>query len=201
MASVKSKARTLTTKKKKVSRTRAADDSYIITVAAPAIIPLSVWNATQERLTRNRGTASVKPAIYPYLLRGHIKCAKCGGTMISDCIKVDGKAYLYYKCRNAMSDSLGAKKCDSKRVRAALAREPKAWAEVKKALEDEDRLFAGVEHQRKEHKQARHILMSELAGYGVSIANLQANMVTRAYAAYLRRRGDAGKLQGRQTAH
>ena len=169
-------------KVKKVSRTRAADDDYIITVAVPAIIPLSLWNAAQERLTRNRGTGG-KPAIYPYLLRGHIQCAKCGGAMVSECTKADGKTYLYYKCRNAMSDIFGVKKCDGKKVRAEVL-EPRAWDEVKKALEDEDRLFAGVQHQREEHKQARHVLMSSMAGLDVSIANLQAK-ITRAYAAYL----------------
>jgi site-specific DNA recombinase len=169
-------------KAKKVSRARTEEEDYIITVAVPAIIPLPLWNATQARLTRNRGTGG-KPALYPYLLRGHIKCAKCGGTMVSESTKRECGAYLYYKCRNAMSDTFGVKRCNSLRVRADVI-EPRAWQEVKKALEDEDRLFAGVEHQREEHKQARHILIASIAGYDATIANLQAR-IKRAYDAYL----------------
>ncbi|CAG0935197.1 hypothetical protein TFLX_04029 [Thermoflexales bacterium] len=169
-------------KARKVSRNRTEEEGYIITVAVPAIIPLSLWNATQERLTRNRGTGG-KPAIYPYLLRGRLKCAKCGGTMISECTKADGKVYLYYKCRNAMSDIFGAKKCNSKKVRAEEL-EPKVWAEIKKALEDEDRLFAGVEHQREDYKQARHMLLVEKAGIDVTIDNLKAK-IERSRVAYL----------------
>ena len=49
----------------------------------PAITSPEVWARAQERLATNRGEAKRNES-HPYLLRGHILCAKCGARMSSD---------------------------------------------------------------------------------------------------------------------
>ena len=64
----------------------------------PAIVSAEQWERAQDTLARNRIAAS-RNARRAYLLRGLMKCARCGLTYIgTSCRGAGGKPRYYYKC-------------------------------------------------------------------------------------------------------
>jgi site-specific DNA recombinase len=91
--------------------------------AAPAIIPVELFEKAQRQLQRNAAVARklYQPTSRRYLLRTLVKCGECGLGMgaahrRSVCQK---SAYLYYDCKGRVPLTCGrVTKCASRHVRA-----------------------------------------------------------------------------------
>jgi site-specific DNA recombinase len=130
-----------------------------IPVEVPAIISMDTWIMAQGQLEANR-KKFVKPTRYFYLLRGRIRCAKCGGMYIGGTVKSKGRIYRYYHCRK--NHYQGEHKCDSSHLRADLV-ENLVWHAVKEALLDDERLAKGQAKQEEELKRGRQIVETSIA--------------------------------------
>jgi site-specific DNA recombinase len=130
-----------------------------IPVEVPAIISMDTWLAAQSQLKANR-KKFVKPTRYSYLLRGLIRCAKCGGMYIGGTAKSKGRIYRYYHCRK--NHYHGVHKCNSRHLRADFI-EPLVWHAVQEALLDDERLVKGQEKQEEELKRGRRIIETSIA--------------------------------------
>jgi site-specific DNA recombinase len=130
-----------------------------IPVEVPAIISMDTWIIAQEQLIANR-KKFVKPARYSYLLRGRIRCAKCGGMYIGGTVVSKGRSYGYYHCRK--NHYHGEHKCDSRHLRADQL-ETMVWQAVKEALLDDERLAKGQAKQEEELKRGRQIIETSIA--------------------------------------
>lgn len=129
-----------------------------IPVEVPAIISMDTWIAAQGQLEVNR-KKFVKPTRFSYLLRGRIRCAKCGGMYIGGYVKSRGKIYRYYHCRKIHYH--GKDKCTSKYIQANLI-ENFVWQAVKEALLDDERLAKGQARQEEEMKNGRRLIETSI---------------------------------------
>ncbi len=130
-----------------------------IPVAVPNIISMDTWKMAQAQLNANRKNF-VKPTHFPYLLRGRIRCALCGGMYIGGAVKSKGRFYRYYHCTKSIY--YGEHKCASKYLRAEMV-ENYVWHAVREALLDEKRLSVGQAKQEEELKRGRQIIETSIA--------------------------------------
>jgi len=91
--------------------TYKATDGTRIVVPVPALVERKVWDKAQRRLKKNSWLAS-RNTRYQYLLRGRLRCEKCGYMMSG---RRQGR-YFYYRC-NAAGRRDMAKTCDARYVR------------------------------------------------------------------------------------
>lgn len=83
----------------------------------PALIDTEQWEQAQEKLKQNYFNAK-RNSQYQYLLRGLIKCGRCGRSYCGDGSHSKGR-YHYYRCTgNSSFRGKLVKKCLSKYVRA-----------------------------------------------------------------------------------
>lgn len=86
-------------------------------LACPPIIDADQWEQAQQKLKQNHFNAR-RNARYPYLLRGLIKCGRCGRSYCGDGSHSKGR-YRYYRCTgNSSFRGKLVQKCRSKYVRA-----------------------------------------------------------------------------------
>jgi site-specific DNA recombinase len=147
-------------------RTRRKPDDEAIIVPCPAIVSRGLFEAAQEQLQRNR-EKFVKPARYPYLLRGRITCARCGGRFVGRAMHKG--QYLYYGCDKANQPKVLNRQCDALRVRAE-AIDQAVWGVVCEEIQDIDKLMRKVKERSDESNQARSVLEQAIA---VSEAQIQ----------------------------
>jgi site-specific DNA recombinase len=101
----------------------------------PAIVSEEMWESANARLATNGSTRTCN-AQRPYLLRGLIRCARCGGTMAAN----DAHGRRTYRCtsRTSVSGSCGAKSAPGEDVcrgnRPGV--ESWAWEQVSTILQD-----------------------------------------------------------------
>lgn len=139
---------------------RVREASEWIPVAVPAIVTEELFTLAQEQLQRN-STKRPKPVQNEYLVRGRLRCAKCGSRMVGQCThrtRKDGSPYhyQYYRCHKNWPD-YGSDQCDAPNVRGALI-DQVVWEWIKGVLLDDQVFFAGIAADRAEAERARKII-------------------------------------------
>jgi len=119
-----------------------------IAIAVPAIVDRVTWQKAQDRMAEMRRTASSRRAnAHQYLLRGMIKCGKCGSAMCAD----RTTRRCTYRCswRNHHKGAEG--KCDQRQVTVQIL-EDAVWSRVLDLITDpvkfETRARAAMESER-----------------------------------------------------
>jgi len=141
----------------------------VITRKVPAIVTEDVWKNAQATLRANF-LFGKRSARNQYLLRGLIKCEKCGLTYIGVAAnRPNGKREFYYRCNGAHSPAVyigHGGRCGSKAVRGDLLEE-QVWSDVETFLRNpepvleklQQRLESGIEGADQVRAQ-----MKQLAG-------------------------------------
>ncbi len=101
----------------------------------PALVAPDVWERANERLRANRGTYG-RNLRRPYLLRGLMRCAGCGGAMYSE-QEGGGNQRRTYRCANGKKG-----RCEVRTRVIAEEVEGWAWDEVLGILGDRDAVVA-----------------------------------------------------------
>ena len=137
----------------------------------PAIVPIDLFNAVQDRLKINKKCAGRFKAKEEYFLSSKIFCGDCHSSMIGECGKSqNSKFYHYYKCSNAKR----IKECKRKPIR-------KDWIEdivfehAKKVLEDDEyisNLISAVIEESKKENTILPVLKKDLSDVEKSIKNM-----------------------------
>lgn len=112
----------------------------------PAIVTPELWQSAQERLAVSKGEAK-RNSTNPYLLRGHIQCAKCGARMYPMPIGPRSQRRRYYRCSSYIRRF--ATPCGVSAVPADPC-EAWAWAEVKRYLQNPELIAREVERMQTE---------------------------------------------------
>ena len=110
--------------------------------AVPAIVTADVWAKAQESLQANF-LFGARGAKNEYLLRGLIKCGRCGRTYIGTAAnRPNGKREFYYRCNGMHTRALlnGAPRCNAKSVRGDLL-EQQIWADVEAFLRNPEAIL------------------------------------------------------------
>lgn len=125
---------------------------HLLPVAVPAIIDKETWQEAQERLAKNRNQPSSQ-AKYPYLVGGHVTCAKCGHRMIGSS-RVRGKwMNLYYYCPSTRDDGFCVHVCDVPYFHADIV-DAAIWEWLKSLLLEPKQLEDGLlEYKEKKDKE------------------------------------------------
>ncbi|MCD6057829.1 MAG: Resolvase domain protein, partial [Thermomicrobiales bacterium] len=102
----------------------------------PALVDAATWEAAQQRSTTNRG-ATTRNQERPQLLRGVVKCVRCGAPMLVEV----SKGHVYYRCasRYRLAGSCGAPM-----VRADVL-EAWTWEQITAVLEHPEIVRAELE--------------------------------------------------------
>jgi len=114
---------------------RAVASRTVISRAVPAIVAEELWLKAQQNL-KTHILFSVRSARRQYLLRGLIKCAKCGRTFTGiPSNSRNGRGQFHYRCNGAHSPEIYrvTGRCDAKSVRGDLL-EQQIWADVQAFL-------------------------------------------------------------------
>jgi site-specific DNA recombinase len=118
---------------------RSAKEREIITREVPAIVSVEMWARARQTLTNNilEATRNQKRR---YLLRGLIKCAKCGHTYSGTAMRSrPGEVSPYYICggKNRQLNGHAIALCDAKNVPAEWL-DDLIWQECLRFLNDPD---------------------------------------------------------------
>jgi len=107
-----------------------------IEIEVPSIVDESIWYAAQAQLTKNSQYSSRNNTKHQYLLRGLIRCLRCGATYTG----MAKKGRPIYRCRRTdpAVSSTGVK-CQPGSVRADVLEEA-VWTAVSEALRRPDLL-------------------------------------------------------------
>ncbi len=97
-----------------------ADGTEPIIVHVPPLVDEATWDAAQRRLAQNK-RLSRRNTRHQYLLRGRIRCGKCGYTFSA---KKDRR--MYYRCCAASTRDDLPVKCDQRYIRLKLLDE-RVW--------------------------------------------------------------------------
>lgn len=101
-----------------------------ITIPVPAIVNDALWEAAQAQLVQNSLHSRRNNKRHEYLLRGLVRCPRCGGTYTGHV----GRGYRYYRCsRTDASLSSTGQRCTPGSVPAS-AIEESVWQAVTGAL-------------------------------------------------------------------
>lgn len=139
---------------------RVRDVTEWIPVDVPAIVTEALFDLAQIQLKRNSAKRP-KPVQNDYLVRGRIRCAKCGSRMVGQCThrtRKDGSPYhyQYYRCHKNWPD-YGSDRCNAPNVRGALI-DYAVWQWIRGVLLDDRVFFAGIAADRAEAERARQII-------------------------------------------
>jgi len=145
-----------------------------ISVNVPAIVSPEQWHDAQLQIKQNASKFR-KPTKYVYLLRGRLTCALCGHSY-RGCGGANerGKYYRYYKCRQNHAE-YAHHRCNGAPIRVEPI-ESIVWDAVKDALQDEQRLFAGLAELRAESERARRNVIGLLAANEGQIQKARAKL-------------------------
>lgn len=116
-------------------------DSPII-IPVPAIVSKEVWEAAQRILAESRRLWA-KRGRQKYLLSGLITCTDCGTSMGGNYGKHWGRKVRHYTCRKSKSTNR-IPGCRPTKLINSDSLETIVWNEVKKLLNDPDRLVSAV---------------------------------------------------------
>jgi site-specific DNA recombinase len=102
----------------------------VVTAQVEPLVSEELWGAAQETLARNRAVAKNTQRVY--LLRGVLKCARCGRNFCGTSSHGDS----WYRCDGTLrrSDLVG-ERCSAKRLKGAYL-EPIVWRDIECFLRD-----------------------------------------------------------------
>jgi len=79
--------------------TYGKDTDHALTVAVPALVDLSTWDAVQTHLETNRRNGR-RPKKNHYLMSGRLRCGHCGAAVTGCPTTTRGRTYLFYVCNS-----------------------------------------------------------------------------------------------------
>jgi site-specific DNA recombinase len=158
-------------KPRRETHDRALDET--IPVSVPAIIPRELWEAAQAKLSERRARCH-KPTRYEYLLRGRLRCAHCGGARVGLTYEYKRGPTSYYRCRNNSADRFD-RRCPAGSARADEV-DPVLWKWIKKAIQDDEVLFTGMEEKQARAEKAQRMIRGAIAGLEAQNAKAQAKL-------------------------
>ncbi len=100
------------------------DPEEWIAVSVPAIVDRTIWDKVQYHLKQNV-IFSKRNSKWEYLLRGLIKCASCGYSMIGSRKVIGSKEYVYYTCTSKSEK----RQCDNGTIRADIL-DHAVWSQI-----------------------------------------------------------------------
>ena len=133
------------------SRYTVEEENWIY-IPVPALVDSNLFDAVQEQLEENKKRARIHKKGETYLLQGLLVCmhcerAYCGGKSRKRLANDTVKVHVYYRCTGTDSYRFGGTKlCHSKQANAH-AIELIVWDEIKKLLQNPQRLYE--EYQRR----------------------------------------------------
>ena len=145
-------------------------DSERIGVQVPAVISETTWYAAQEQIANNR-KKGFKPTLHEYLLRGRLKCSRCGGSMggrSKSAPRKDGTFSHFYRCvrNNAVYHS---SRCHTRQVSGSVI-ESAIWNKVVEILQDDNFWTDGLKEQDAEIQATRRVIETNIAAKHALIA-------------------------------
>ena len=110
----------------------------------PAIISTELFETAQKQLKMNYDK-SKRNCKHEYLLRGHLRCAKCGYAFVGH--SIGGKRY--YHCSHTMKINAPVERCKNPMWNAQKL-ETMVWTKLENYLSDRDVVLSNREKQRKD---------------------------------------------------
>jgi len=129
-------------------------------VAAP-IVTEEEFQWVQERRRHNQRYATKNTKLREYLLKGRIRCARCGRVYTG----VTRGKYSYYYCRGRAKVDWGAQKCSAEKLKAQEV-EKAVYETVVHVLESPDVYLGEVERRWHVQEQTINSLRRDLADLG-----------------------------------
>jgi site-specific DNA recombinase len=133
---------------------RPIDDQIEIVGASPQIVEEALWQRVQAIIEDPERVRRAPTPARTYELRGRMKCGACGASMVGQTLKIEGKAYPYYRCRHAY-DRRNGRHCETRYVRA-LDLEGAVWREVAAVLTRPTVVLDELERAREADPQSDH---------------------------------------------
>lgn len=166
---------------------RHANDS--VTVPVPAIVDTVVWDAVAQ-LREGRKKFSQRNARYPYLLRGRVRCGKCGAACTGTIIN-GSKAWAqrYYVCLRKYHTTMyigEGGRCDMPRFRCDQL-EPVVWDWINREVLNEAHIRERASLREDLVLEERNRLEAERLIYAqqVEALDVQLGRLVQLYAAGL----------------
>ncbi|MFC1869688.1 recombinase family protein [Chloroflexota bacterium] len=125
----------------------AKEDWIELPDVTPAIISQELFEAAQKQLKINFNK-SIRNCKHEYLLRGHLRCSKCGYAFVGHF--VGGKKY--YHCSHTTKINAPIERCTS-RMWDAEKIETLVWAQLEYYLSDRNVIARGIENQLQDASQ------------------------------------------------
>ena len=110
----------------------------------PAIISQELFEAAQKQLKINY-EKSLRNCKHEYLLRGHLRCSKCGYAFVGHFM--GGKKY--YRCSHTMKINAPIERCKNP-IWGAEKLETLVWSQLENYLSDRDVILSNIEKQRQD---------------------------------------------------
>jgi site-specific DNA recombinase len=157
-------------RRQRVHQWRPKEEWVEIPNATPPVISEDVFNAAQERLQKNKESASrnVKRA---YLLRGLVKCRACGRNYVGTThVRRSGNRVYqgsYYRC--GARNSLSPVRCNNQRLRADYL-DRAVWEQVESLLANPEIIVAEVQRNQ-EHSRDTGLLQRNLQRTRAQLGN------------------------------
>lgn len=155
------------------------DPSEHITLPAgvtPALVEEQTWALANQKL-RGNGAAFTRNAGIFYLLRGMVRCGRCGLTMPATTTTSAGRRYRYYRCASSVRPE--TRTCDQALVNADDL-EALVWASIEDALRHPEMIERQVAEDSAERRDGHDRLRREadtLRGRLAEIDTKKANAV------------------------
>ena len=134
----------------KAKYSRPQEEWVEIPGVTPAIISQELFDAAQKQLQINRNK-TVNTTLHEYLLRGHLRCCRCGrgytGGIHSRIVKGKRYAKRRYRCMGKVRLNSPFNRCDNRNWMADKL-EALVWAELEHYLSDKDLIKNELEKQR-----------------------------------------------------
>ena len=173
--------------RKSSARRRAAEEW--ITIPVPAIVDEQTWQTTQDQLDRNALLAPRNNKRHQYLLRGLIRCPRCGGNYVG---QAKG-GHRNYRCnRTDWEKSSTGQRCSPGSVKADLLEEA-VWDAVTGALRRPDLLRMEYERRLSDSHRAAS-LESERGQLRLAFKRI-SKQEERLTAAYMAEALDLGRFK------
>lgn len=143
------------------TKIRKRDEADVIKISVPAIVSVELWEAAQEEL-RDRAKRHTRETRFVYLLRGRIRCAKCGGQMAGSTRYYEGKkkTTISWRYRCIKKYQFGRNSpvaCDVRNIDGQLT-EALVWDALVILMLDEDKLFGQIAAQRQAATAAQAVI-------------------------------------------
>lgn len=116
-----------------------------IAIPVPALIAPAIWEAARRQLARNRTVEQGRPPRSPWLLRGLLRCGRCGRRLVG---LAPHRQAVYYRCPRR--DTVEVARCGLP-VWAAARLDHAIWAAVVDVLRRPDVLLARLTAYRTRH--------------------------------------------------